>query len=252
MANKIQDFMPHYKDIEEEFKAAKIKDLKTNKISSWPYRKDTDQLLYENWLSEVINEETGEWNPERRGPEGTPVKGSGARYVVNVIVRFKVGKEEFVCSKGRLEGFSSAGQLKTRWIMYPERWLSSTFGYNKTINEKKMTFDTVCTGPNGSEMKYDLPFNPENVKKLFDKSDGENIQFYLKDDKTGEAMEIKWSSVKDTLKLFSEKSWDYLIHGDYIPEPVKLELRAKAEQQGLIPQSHTQMPSRPPTTGTYS
>jgi hypothetical protein len=52
-SNKIQDFMPHYKDMEEEFKAAKIKDLKTNKTSSWPYEKSTDQIVYENWLTDV-------------------------------------------------------------------------------------------------------------------------------------------------------------------------------------------------------
>jgi hypothetical protein len=45
--------MPHYKDMEEEFKAAKIKDLKTNKTSSWPYEKSTDQIVYENWLTDV-------------------------------------------------------------------------------------------------------------------------------------------------------------------------------------------------------
>lgn len=250
--SKIQDFMPHYKDMEEEFKAVKVKDLKTKKVSSWPYLKSTEQIVYENWLSEVINEETGEWNPQRKGPDGTPVKGSGAKYIVKVIVRFKVGKQEFVCSKGRLEGYNSAGELKTRWITYPERYVSTTFGYNRTINENKMTFESVCTGPGGSEMKYDLPWNAENVKKLYEMSDGENIQFICKDDKTGEAFEVKWSSVKESLKLFSEKSWNYLVSGDYIPAPVKAELRVKAEQQGLIPQSHTQMPSKPPTTGTYS
>jgi len=103
-----------------------------------------------------------------------------------------------------------------------------------------MTFDTVCQGPSGTEEVYELPFSPENVDKLYEMTDKDNVQFVIKDEKTQEATQVLWSSIEDTLKLFKEKSFDYLKMGDYIPAPVKAEMRAKAEQQGLIPKTYSQ------------
>jgi hypothetical protein len=65
-------------------------------------------------------------------------------------------------------------------------------------------------------------------------ADAENVELNVKDAKTEEVRDVKWSSPKESLKLFKEKSFEYLRLADYIPAPVKAELRAKAEQMGLI------------------
>jgi hypothetical protein len=62
----------------------------------------------------------------------------------------------------------------------------------------------------------------------------ENVMFVLKDLKTQEAKEVKWSSVKDTLDLFCHKNWNFLWKGSYTPLPVRMEMRQEAVAKGLI------------------
>jgi hypothetical protein len=168
------------------------------------------------------------------------MKATRARYVIKVITRIKVGKNEYLCSKGNLMGFSAAGEPTNLWITYPERWSKTNFTFKRIINEKTMSFDTVCEGPSGTEEVYELPFSAEAVDKLMEKADEENVQFIVKDNTTGDASQVKWSSLKESLRLFKEKSFDSLMMGEYIPLPVREELRAKAEQQGLIPKTYSQ------------
>jgi hypothetical protein len=144
-------------------------------------------------------------------------------------------------------GFSAAGEFSNLWITYPERWTRTNFLFKRIINEKTMSFDTVCEGPSSTEDVYELAFSPENVDKLMQKADPENVQFICKDDTTGDATQVKWSSIKESLRLFKEKSFESLMLGEYIPLPVREELRAKAEQQGLIPKTY---PSTSSTTRT--
>jgi hypothetical protein len=72
------------------------------------------------------------------------------------------------------------------------------------------------------------------VKKLYDKTEDENVSFVLKDMRTGDARSLNWFSVKDSLDLFMNKSFEYLWKADYMPGPVKQELRQEAIAQGLI------------------
>lgn len=62
----------------------------------------------------------------------------------------------------------------------------------------------------------------------------DDCQFVLKDLKTQEARSVSWSSIKDTLDLFCNKSFDYLWKADYMPIPVKMENRQEAVAKGLI------------------
>ena len=52
--------------------------------------------------------------------------------------------------------------------------------------------------------------------------------------KTGDARSLNWSTVRDSLDLFCNKSLDYLWKADYMLAPVKQELRQEAVAQGLI------------------
>ena len=240
---KVQDFMPNYAKEEACYKEAIITDATTGKKTdqTWPRLKNGSEIGYDNWLDKVINAETGEWFP-KRDKDGNPVKNTGGRYLVSVITRIKVGKSEHLCSKGNLLGFDAAGDQVKLWIMYPEKWVRTLFNWKKTFNEKTMSLNRECQGPSGTEDVFELPFTPENVDKLFELTDkdNDNVQFVIKDLKTQESMEVKWSSVEESLKLFKDKSFEYLRNGDYIPAPVKAEARAKAEMQGLIPKTYSQ------------
>ena len=238
---KVVDFMPNWTKAEAWYKEAEITDADTKKKTgdTWPRLKPMEQIVYENWLDTVVNPQTGDWYPQR-DKEGNPVKNTGGKYLVSVITRVKDGKEEFLLSKGFLKGFDASGEEVKKWVAWPEKWTKTNFTWKKTINEKTMTFDTECQGPSGTEDVYELPFTPQNVDKLYEMTDKDNVQFVIKDEKTQEATQVLWSSIEDTLKLFKEKSFDYLKMGDYIPAPVKAEMRAKAEQQGLIPKTYSQ------------
>ena len=108
-----------------------------------------------------------------------------------------------------------------------------------------------------------LTFSHENTVKLQEKVEDDDCQFVLKDMRTREAKEVKWSSVKDTLDLFMHKSFEYLWKADYIPGDVKMELRQEAIAQGLIggvasdyhmqqaPASSTSNAVKDPGQGTY-
>jgi hypothetical protein len=243
---KVQDFMPGWKKEEECYKEAIMTDYKTHKQAQWPRMKPVRQMVYENWLERVIDENSFEWNPQR-DRDGTPVKNTGAKYVIHTIVRVKVGKNEFLYSKEFLKGFDAGGGLDQIACSFPERWTKTNFAWKRVINEKTMGCRQECQGPAGDELVYDMPFTPENVQSLFDKVEDENVQFVVKDDRTGEAFEVKWSSVNETLKLFKEKSWEYLRRGEYIPAPVKAELRAEAEAKGLVERSHRHIDIGRPT-----
>lgn len=55
-----------------------------------------------------------------------------------------------------------------------------------------------------------------------------SVQLVLKEEQSGIAMEVKWSSLK-SLELFRVKDFLYLWHTEYIPDTLKRELRQKSE-----------------------
>jgi len=233
----IIDFMPHWKDEERCFTEAKLRDARTKKLveGGWPRQKPTNQAADERWLSNVVNEDTGQFHPERND-EGIPVKDSGARYVVTVITRVRdsTGKNEYVYSKGRLEGFNASRRPEIMHIAKPETYKKTEFAYDRTYDEKRGSFTVSTAGPSKTYEVYDLSFTPDNVKALYDKTEDDNVSFVLKDMTTQEARSLNWSSVKDSLDLFMNKNWDFLWKADYMPAPVKQELRQEAIAQGLI------------------
>ena len=96
----------------------------------------------------------------------------------------------------------------------------------------------VNTGPSGSEIVYTLPFTKENVQKLFNMRDGNNIQFLVKIEAGGNVYEVKPKTEitkQDTFKLFVESDFDYLYNANYISNEQKLLNLKAAEREGLIP-----------------
>jgi hypothetical protein len=233
----IIDFMPGWAKEEKCYKDAIVRDYNTKEIveGGWLRPHNTSQWAYENWLSQVVNQETGQFF-QQRDEEGIPVPNTGARHVVSLItrVRDQSGKNEHLLSKGRLIGYNSAGQQKTTPISYPEKWNRTTFQNERTYNENTGAFTVQTIGPSKSEDVYELPFTADNVQKLYEQVEQHDCQFVLKDIKTGEARSVSWSSVKDTLNLFCHKSWEHLWKAEYIPLPVRMEARQEAVAKGLI------------------
>jgi hypothetical protein len=233
----IVDFMPHWKDEERCFAEAKLRDARTKKLveGGWPRQKPTNQATCERWLSNVVNQDTGEFHMARNN-EGIPDKTTGAKYIVTVITRIRdsSGKNEYLYTKGKLEGFNASARPEIMHIAKPETWSKTEFAYDRTYEEKTGSFTVSTTGPSKTYEVYDIPYSADNVKKLYDKTEDENVSFVLKDIKTGDARSVNWSSVKDSLDLFCNKSFDYLWKADYMPAPVKQELRQEAIAQGLI------------------
>jgi hypothetical protein len=235
---KIHDFMPGYGKEEDCFRKAIVYDFATKKFSEdgWPRDKPVSQITYENWLVKVVNKRTGEFYQKKDRQTGALVEGTGARYIINVICRVRdaKGKNEYLYSKGRLEGYNETGWPEKMSISWPEVWNKTEFNYERNYNEKTGAFIEYTTGPSGTEKVYDMPFNEQNVRKLYEQTEDGECQFVVKDLKTEEARSVQWSSVKDTLDLFIHKPFDFLFNGDYIPLPVRMEARQEAVAKGLI------------------
>jgi hypothetical protein len=199
----------------------------------------------------VVNAETGEFFQER-DKDGIPIKNTGARYIVIVITRVRdsSGKKEYLYTKGSLMGFDPSGRPARRDMQKPEVWNKNEFVYERTYNEKTGSFTSQTVGPSRSYDVFEIPFSPENVQKLYDKTENEDCQFVLKDMKTGDARSLNWSSVKDSLDLFMHKPFEYLWRADYMPAPVKMEQRQQAVAEGLIGGTLGDYNQLPSTTNT--
>lgn len=210
----------------------------------WPHVKSVAQIVYEEFMSKITNPTTGEFYSQR-DRDGNQIKqkdGKNARYVIKTIVRLrrKDGSEKLY-SMGQLQGFTSLGVPITRPCREPEVWTRTIFNYDRKFDPKTQTVVEVCKGPSGNETVYELPFNSENLDKLYSQADPQEVSFVVKDERTGMAVNVGWSSPEETYKLFKTKDFKYLFNADYIPEPVKAEIRAKAE--ALNPGSSNQIPN---------
>lgn len=122
-------------------------------------------------------------------------------------------------------GYDAAGIKVERHIKHPEVWNRQIFAYERRYDEKTGSYTTQTSGPSKVEEVYELDFTPGNVLKLYEKVKDENVIFVLKDLKTQDDREVKWSSVKDSLDLFMHKPFETLWRADYMPAPVKMEMR---------------------------
>ncbi len=138
-------------------------------------------------------------------------------------VRDAKGRQEYLLSKGSLLGYN-AGRVEKRYpISYPEKWRKTEFAHERNYDSKTGSFTVQTTGPSKTEDVYEMPFNADNVAKLYEKVEDDDCQFILEDLKTDEARSVSLSSMKDTLDVFCNKSFDYLWKADYMPAPVKAE-----------------------------
>lgn len=254
--NKIVDFMPNYKKQEELYKKQKVYaiDEKTGKEvqRTWPYIRQTEQILYERWLSKVSNPVTGEFYPQRdendnpvKQPHGKP----NAQYVCSGIVRIKAQNgKEYLISQGLLQGFDSLGQLVTRSCQWPERWYRTLFATEKIFDNERKIIHNISKGPVGIEAVYELEFTPENLDRLYyqhalgvnnnrflnagynNKSSFTTCILYVKDEQQGKPIIIRWHDEKESYQLLRNKPFDYLYNTEFMPNAYKAELIHRHQQ----------------------
>ena len=236
---------------------------------SWQRIKPVEQRGYEAFMTKITNPQTGEFFSERdlngneiQQPNGQP----NAKYVVSMIVRLKrFDGSEVLYTQGQIQGFSSLGSQISTSIEKPETWNRTTFYNERKYDDKSKLFLDICKGPKGIETMYELPFTPESVDKLYYENGaglngnrlvgsrynnpGRLPNLYVKDERTQTAKVVEWSDPKTTLNLFKTKDFYYLFNFDYIPAPVKAELRenakhAKAEGLPVIDNPRLEDPNK--------
>lgn len=105
------------------------------------------------------------------------------------------------------------------------------------INPQTHNVEKQLQGPSGNQTVYELPFNQENLKQLYDQRENDLvIQLAVKDDATGKAVQVTdvTGNPAKSYELFAEKDFDYLFNCDYWPEAMKVEARQQAVAEGLI------------------
>ncbi len=259
-------FMPHWKDEEKCYEDEKIESTDRNGkkvISAWTRDKPVSQIIYENWLEKAMNPDTKEYYPKRDKDGKTPIKGTGARYVVKEIILIIIikiilkrkDKSEWLCSLGRLEGYYAFGNKLIRAINCPEVWTTTLFEHKQQYDPKTNSLKMQTFGIAGSETVYEMPFNEKNLKRLFDQRINDDQVNFVDRSEVGsdKPVEVKKEpNINDTFKRFL-KDFDYLYNGDYISPQQKAELRQQAIDMGAIPPSTPLVPqTTAPPKGTYS
>jgi hypothetical protein len=209
---KAHDFYPGFKLEEESFSKAIIKDVDQNKSRSkksdldqepmtWPREKTGKETGYERFIEEVINPKTGEFYPEKDG-DVRSIKNTGATQYITDIYRIRRATgEEFLYTMGIVYAYNSLGGPITHAISKPEIWTKTNFSHRTEYNDKTKQMEKVLQGPTGAEEVYTMPFNKENLKKLYDIRKDENLNFVVKDELTGKPLQVK--------DVNSQKTWSY-------------------------------------------
>jgi hypothetical protein len=223
-----EEFMPYWKKQDQCFEDEQVemidslhghKIMKNGKpvIQAWPHDKPTEQIAYENWLEKVVNPDTKEYYPARN-KEGNPIKGTGAKHTIGQIIRLrrKDGKE-FLYSLGECLGYDALGNVVDLSCAKPEMWTKTLFNYERRYDERTNSTKVQTIGTLGTEDVCETPFNEKNLKELVSlKANDSDIQFVIKDERSGKATEVKKEpNINDTLKLFL-KPFDYLANAEYI------------------------------------
>lgn len=216
------NFMPGYQKEIECFKKAKISgvdDRGQEVVSTWPRDPQPGELAYYDWLKKATNDNM-KYNPAR-DEEGAPIKGTGAKHVVNQIIRVKTTKGEFLVTNGELTGYDRDGNPIKYNCRHPEEWTETKFTFVRGVDTEGNT-TTYCNGQNGFEIQYLMEFNVSNVRKLASLRAHDRIPFVLVDEiaGTGPRGIPNDRSIDTTIELFM-KDFNYLYKGDYVSEEQK-------------------------------
>lgn len=240
------DFCPRWSLEKKEYEKAKITSVDNHKSSKskgdlaeplehWPRFATTEEIAYYEFIDKISNNKS-KFYPAR-DEDRRPIPKTGACHVVTDIIRLKTGDGlEFLLSKGSIIGHDAAGEELSFYLSRPEMWIKTLFSWRNEYNSNTRGFDKICLGPSGTEMQYLKEYSKDNAKSLFEqRANDVQINFIVKDQVSDEARMVeKDVNVQKTFERFANNTFDYLWSADYIPAPVKAELRQEAHARGYI------------------
>jgi len=241
------EYLPKYEKQQACYKSAILTNIdprhsrkeQKQEPQTWPYTPSMEEIKYNSWKEKVVNDKTNKFYGQKDRDTARAISDTGSWRTIRSICRLKrANDEEFLLSKQDLHGWSKRGDVPISvYIPYPEVWTRQHWSYRIEWNENSREEESQLEGPGEAELVYDLPFTKENLKTLYDeRQDDRTIQFVVKDEATGKAVEVKdlSGSSQKSFELFKDSTWENLFKGNYIPAPIKQELRAEAVAQGLI------------------
>jgi hypothetical protein len=257
--NQITQFTKRWEIEKKEWNTLPTRDIKLRNTDSgeskvikrhvWPRIPSPEERVYEKFFSRICDPSSGEFYPER-DLAGNVIEpsdgGQRARYIVHSIVRLKsYSGQEYLYSTGVICGFSSLGVPVRYPIHKPEMYIKTHWHKERDYNKHTGRMEEIVKSPAGQQEIYLLPFSAEAVEELFShtikpdtppvyiKDNKRTIDkpcnFVVRDEKSGTNIAIEWSNINKTKELFSLKSFSYLYNSEYIPEPLKQEMRARSE-----------------------
>lgn len=174
--------------------------------------------------------------------------------------------QEYLYSTGVICGFSSLGVPVRYPIHKSEMYIKTHWHKERDYDKNTSRMVDIIKSPNGQEEVYLLPFSAEAVEELFShaiKPDTPHVyirdnkrtidkpcNFVVRDEKSSTNISIEWSNINKTKELFATKTFAYLFNGEYIPEPLKMEMRARSE--GIIGEKLSSLPSKIEDNSTTS
>jgi hypothetical protein len=199
----------------------------------WPRMVPTEEIIYYQFLDKITNS-NNKFHPAR-DEDRRPLPKTGAMHAITDIIRLKTEESEFLLSKGYVIGHDAAGEELDHPLPWPERWFKTIFSWQSEYDSRSKGFVKRCLGPMGIETQYLLEFTKENAKKLFDSKFSDHVNFIVKQEGSDEAKRVEPDvNALKTFERFSNNTFDYLWNADYIPAPVKAELRQEAVARGFI------------------
>lgn len=215
----------------------------------WPRIKPIRHRSYQAFYSRIIDLHSGTYYPERdlAGNVIEPSDGGPrARYLIHNILRVRsYSGKEYLYSSGVILGFNSLGGVVYHPMHKSEVYNRTHWHKERNYNSKTGRIEEIVKSPSNQEEVYLLPFSPEAVDELFKHSikpdtpavyrrDNKRTidrpcNFVVRDERSGVNIAVEWGNIRRTLELFKTKSFEYLFNAEYIPEPVKAEMRAMSE-----------------------
>jgi len=241
------DFCPGYEKQQAEYKKAIVTDIepkysknsknKEAEPQTWPYTKSVEEIVYEGWVERVTNKKY-QFNPQK-DEDNRAIPDTGAYRTVRSIIRIKRPDDsEYLLTKSDLHGYDSLGDEVRLFVSANcDKWNKQSFVYKTEWNDRTKQLEKQLQGTGAQEIIYEIPFSKEACEELWKmRESDQTIQFIVKQEDTGKVVAVRdmSNSASKSFELFRDSSFEDLFKGNYIPAPIRAELRQEAVSQGLI------------------
>lgn len=121
----------------------------------------------------------------------------------------------------------------------PECWTKTIFDTERRFDNRTRQMYQTVKGIRESITIYEVEYTPENVEKLYEKLDFTSpypANLLVKSERNGMVVDVRASTVEESLRLFKDKSFEFLLESSYLTPYQKQEIRnrGRAITGGLI------------------